>query len=67
MSELVYDSSRAPKDNIEKMREFFKITERKGRYEFRCLKCSMGWALPTTNRHPGNYLHLLNHAYSHRP
>jgi len=65
MTDAVYDSARNPKDNIEGMKQYFDVTERKGRYEFRCLKCQKGWSLASNNNHPGNYLHLLNHAYSH--
>lgn len=66
MTDAVYDSAGAPKHNIEGMKKYFNVVEKGGRYEFRCLKCQKGWALPATNNHPGNYLHMLNHAYSHK-
>ena len=31
-----------------------------------CRKCGKGWELKKTSNHPGNLLHLLNHAASHR-
>lgn len=66
MSDVVYDSSAAPKDNIEGMKKFFRIVERGNQREFWCLKCKKGWGLPIGNNHPGNYLHMLNHAYGHK-
>lgn len=65
MTDAVYDSARPQEDNIEGMKKYFRVDKKSGRYEFRCLKCSKGWALKATSNHPGNYLHLLNHAYSH--
>jgi hypothetical protein len=65
MTDTVYDSAASQKDNIEGMKKYFRVVEKSGRYEFWCLKCKKGWGLPSTNNHPGNYLHMLNHAYSH--
>ncbi len=59
MSDVVYDST------IEGMKKYFRVVEKAENYEFHCLKCKQGWALKRKSNHPGNYLHLLNHAYSH--
>lgn len=52
-------------DRIEGMKKYFNVKTVKDKNEFRCKKCKKGWVLPVTNNHPGNYLQLLNHAYSH--
>ena len=63
--DVAYDSAHDPKSNIENLKQYFRIAETPTRYELRCLKCKQGWALMKGNTHPGNFLHLLNHAYSH--
>src|SRR5262245_30671713 len=52
-------------DNIEGLKKYYNVTEGPEQNEFWCKRCKRGWALSKTNNHPGNYLHLLNHAYSH--
>lgn len=64
--DVVYDSAAAPKDNIEGMKKYFRVVEKPTSYEFWCLKCKKGWELKNKSNHPGNYLHLLNHAYGHK-
>jgi hypothetical protein len=46
--------------------EYFRAESYKNQWRLFCKKCNKGWALNKDNCHPGNILHLLNHAYSHK-
>ncbi len=45
--------------------EYFNAKSVGNKWELRCKRCDVGWSLPKDNKHPGNILHLLNHARSH--
>jgi hypothetical protein len=46
--------------------EYFRAESDGTHWRLFCKKCKMGWSLPKGNDHPGNLLHLLNHARSHK-
>ena len=50
--------------------EYFRGEDKGNKWHLFCRKCGKGWALnkPTDGPgvHPGNLLHLLNHAHSHK-
>jgi len=53
--------------NLEGLKDRFDIMEKDGVYKIYCKKCDAGWQLDTRQGlHPGNILHLLNHAAGHR-
>ena len=39
--------------------------EKNNDWKLTCKKCGKGWRLSKDSNHPGNILHLLNHARSH--
>jgi len=45
--------------------EHFKAESKGKVWHLYCRHCDKGWALLKTSNHPGNLLHLLNHARSH--
>ena len=44
---------------------YFNARSRGNKWHLSCKWCGRVWALPKANDHPGNILHLLNHARSH--
>lgn len=49
----------------EGMKKYFHVIVGPEQTEFWCKRCKRGWALSNSSNHPGNYLHLLDHAYGH--
>ena len=56
-------------DMMKPIRKYFEVTEAGPRHRqcwlVTCPKCGDMWHLDKGNPHPGNVLHLLNHARSH--
>lgn len=50
-------------------RRYFTVEEKRDHWELWCKRCRRGWRLEKpaagVQLHPGNVLHLLNHAMSH--
>jgi hypothetical protein len=52
--------------NLDGLRKYYTVTENNKIFRLFCRVCGKGWQLDTSNGcHPGNVLHLLNHAHSH--
>jgi hypothetical protein len=49
----------------ESLLPYFTFTDAGADWHLRCKVCRSGWALQKSSDHPGNLLHLLNHAHSH--
>jgi hypothetical protein len=50
------------------IRKYFTVEtapRQKDKWLIVCEKCGNMWHLPKDNKHPGNVLHLLNHARGH--
>jgi hypothetical protein len=64
---VVYDSGQSDETNIEALKQYFKIVEKPEKvFKLYCKRCQAGWQLDNRKgAHPGNMLHLLNHAYGH--
>jgi len=46
--------------------EYFNAESHGEKWHLFCKGCGKGWELPKGDTHPGNLLHLLNHARSHK-
>ena len=46
--------------------EYFNSESHGDSWHLFCKKCKKGWALKKDSDHPGNLLHLLNHAHGHK-
>lgn len=54
-------------EGLEGLKKYFAIDQDEKGFIFKCLKCSRRWRLNKGGeKHPGNVLHLLNHAYGHK-
>lgn len=52
---------------LERLKEYFTVEESEKAFQFSCKKCAKAWELKKGGeQHPGNILHLLNHAYGHK-
>lgn len=45
--------------------DYFRAESKGKNWHLFCKRCEQGWSLPKDNNHPGNMLHLLNHARGH--
>lgn len=45
--------------------EYYNAESKGKEWHLFCKVCGKGWALKKDSTHPGNTLHLLNHARSH--
>jgi len=45
--------------------KYFRAKDKGDAWHLFCRKCGKGWSLKKASNHPGNHLHLLNHARSH--
>lgn len=55
----------APKE-LESLMQYFNIEADESGRTIKCKECPQQWHLKKGGEeHPGNFLHLLNHAYGH--
>lgn len=55
-----------PTSPLDSLREYFDLGETKLGWEVCCKRCNKSWELKRGGeQHPGNILHLLNHAFGH--
>jgi uncharacterized C2H2 Zn-finger protein len=55
-------------DTMDAVRKYFTVEDaprQKNKWLIVCPKCDAMWHLDKDNKHPGNVLHLLNHARGH--
>lgn len=55
-------------DPMKAVRKYFAVEtapRQPGKWLITCEKCDSMWHLSKSDKHPGNVLHLLNHARSH--
>lgn len=59
---------RKPPEHLASLAPHYRIYQTgAGKYELECRRCTVMYALPLENRHPGNVLKMLDHARGHPP